>query len=78
MSSMYSGRSSISRLIMEPWLSATSMSLKPFLCSSSATVSVIFVAVFLASSNSVPFMCRWLRFTMYGMPSMSTEMKAFM
>jgi hypothetical protein len=25
----------------------------------------------------MPFMCRWLRTTMYGMPSMSTEMNAF-
>jgi len=43
------------RLTIGPWLSAMMIWLKPFLCSSSATVRVIFVAVFLASSYNVPF-----------------------
>ena len=50
------------RLTIGPWLSAMMIWLKPFLCSSSATVRVIFVAVFLASSYNVP-----LRFRCPGM-----------
>ena len=61
-----------------PLTLAMLMASNPFLCSSAAVVSVIFVAIFLASSYRMPFMWRWLRTTMWGMPSMSTEMNAFM
>ena len=64
MISTYSGKSSMWRLTMGPWLSAMTIWLKPFLCSSSATVRVIFVAVFLASSYSVPLRFRWPGMTM--------------
>ncbi len=61
-----------------PLTRAMLMALNPFLCGSAVVVSVIFVAIFLASSYRMSFMCRWLRIAMCGMPSMSTEMNAFM
>ena len=60
-----------------PLTLAMLMASNPFLCSSAAVVSVIFVAVFLLLRIGC-LSWRWLRTTMWGMPSMSTEMNAFM